>query len=140
MSNPQIPDPVDARSLRPKTVALLVSFLDTLSMSVRDKMLEDYFSDLRYGEEDPDYAAVRALSYLNTHLDAAYRHASLLLAGHYQAYAKTLQDFLDKKKQQTMKQINGKQDANKKDQDDQYVRVSDLKAMTVTELLKLFSS
>lgn len=39
-----------------------------------------------------------------------------------------------------MKQINGKQDANKKDQDDQYVRVSDLKAMTVTELLKLFSS
>ena len=140
MNHHQIPDPVDARSLRPKTVALLVSFLDTLSMSVRDKMLEDYFSDLRYGEEDPDYAAVRALSYLNTNLDVAYRHASLLLAGHYQAYAKTLQDFLDKKKQQTMKQINGKQDANKKDQDDQYVKVSDLKAMTVTELLKLFSS
>ena len=100
MSHPQIPDPVDARSLRPKTVALLVSFLDTLSMSVRDQMLEDYFSDFRYGEEDPDYAAVRALSYLNTHLDVASRHASLLLAGHYQAYAKTLQDFLDKKKQQ----------------------------------------
>lgn len=33
-----------------------------------------------------------------------------------------------------------KQDAKKNGQDDQYVKVSDLKAMTVTELLKLFSS